>query len=41
LIKNKKIKLYIRKKNHKPIILRFWIEDNINFLDNFDSGLII
>ena len=27
LNKNEKVKQYIRKKTHKPIVLRFWVKD--------------
>jgi len=32
LSKNKKVKQYIKKKTHKSIILRFWVEGGVIFL---------
>jgi len=32
LAKNEKVEHYIRIKTHKPIVLRFWVESDVNNL---------
>jgi len=32
LVKNEKVKQYIRIKTHKLIVLRFWVESGVNVL---------
>jgi len=38
---NEKVKYYIRKKIHKPNVLRFWVEGDVIPLCEFDSVLIL
>jgi len=41
LSKNEKVEQHIRKKTHKPNVLRFWVECGVILLYRFGSGLIL
>jgi len=41
LNKNEKVKQYIRKKTHKPTVLRFWVKGGVILLCMFGSFLFL
>jgi len=41
LSRNEKVEQHIRKKTYKPNALRFWVEDGVIPLCEFDSVLIL
>jgi len=41
LSRNEKFEQHIRKKTHKPNVLRFWVESGVIPLCEFDSCLIL